>query len=137
ISAFHTFAWAEELLSDIGLVAGEGAAADLVSYIRADEAPHVEYLKTVLSEIRDRTVIGANGQRHAGKDLVGRTWDRAVAESLTERRQATLDVTLSEVEYAADGRADRADVLDRFHALGTVRRSSSGAWVDADEVPAS
>ncbi|HWW55219.1 MAG TPA: hypothetical protein VNY84_15685, partial [Acidimicrobiales bacterium] len=54
ISAFHTFAWAEELLSDTELTGGEGQAAKLVSYIRADESPHVEYLKTVLSEIRDR-----------------------------------------------------------------------------------
>ncbi len=58
ISAFHTFAWAEELLDDPELVAGDGEAARLVGYIRADETPHVEYLKTVLSEIRDRTVVG-------------------------------------------------------------------------------
>ena len=51
ISAFHAFAWAEELLSDTDLVAGEGEAARLVSYIRSDETPHVEYLRTVL--IRD------------------------------------------------------------------------------------
>src|SRR4051812_47369432 len=46
ISAFHVFAWAEAVLSDTALVAGNGEAARLVSYIRADETPHVEYLKT-------------------------------------------------------------------------------------------
>ena len=61
ISAFHAFAWAEEILSDTDLVAGEGAAGRLVSYIRSDETPHVEYLRTVLSEMRDRTVLGAVG----------------------------------------------------------------------------
>src|SRR3546814_5889884 len=55
IKAFHVFAWAEELLSDPDLVAGEGEAARLVSYIRADETPHVEYLRTALTEMRDRT----------------------------------------------------------------------------------
>ena len=45
ISAFHMFAWAEEVLSDPDLVAGDGEAARLVSYIRADETPHVEYLR--------------------------------------------------------------------------------------------
>src|SRR4051812_47607336 len=33
ISAFHTFAWAEEVLSDTSLIAGEGEPARLVSYI--------------------------------------------------------------------------------------------------------
>ncbi|HEX6311163.1 MAG TPA: hypothetical protein VF152_06020, partial [Acidimicrobiia bacterium] len=46
ISAFHTFAWAEAVLSDTDLVAGDGEAARVVSYIRQDETPHVEYLKT-------------------------------------------------------------------------------------------
>ena len=45
VQAFHTFAWAEELLGDRDLVAGDGAAATLVSYVRADETPHVEYLE--------------------------------------------------------------------------------------------
>ena len=39
VSAFHTFAWAEAVLSDGELVAGDGEAARLVSYIRTDEAP--------------------------------------------------------------------------------------------------
>ncbi len=34
ISAFHGFQWAEEVLGDAELVAGDGAAATLVSYIR-------------------------------------------------------------------------------------------------------
>src|SRR4051812_7718632 len=44
VSAYHTFAWAEELLADTELVAGDGEASRLVSYIRADESPHVEFL---------------------------------------------------------------------------------------------
>ena len=61
LSAFHTFAWAEEVLSDTDLVAGDGEAARIVSYVRADETPHVEYLKTALTEMRDRTFIGESG----------------------------------------------------------------------------
>ena len=51
ISAFHTFRWAEAVLVRHRLVAGDGEAARLVSYIRADETPHVEYIRTVL--VRD------------------------------------------------------------------------------------
>ena len=87
ISAFHTFAWAEELLADPDLVAGDGEGARLVSYIRADETPHVDYLRTALSEMRDRTIVGEGGRRHAGGDLVGRIWDRALAQSLGPNRR--------------------------------------------------
>jgi hypothetical protein len=119
ISAFHTFAWAEELLDDPDLVAGDGEAARLVAYIRADETPHVEYLKTVLTEVRDRTIVGHGGRRHAGTVLVGRTWDRALADSLGDRRRAIVEIIRGEVAHAAEGRADAADLLARFDELAT------------------
>ena len=120
ISAFHTFAWAEELLDDPDLVAGDGEAPRLVSYIRADETPHVEYLKTVLSEIRDRTVVGER-RHHDGTDLVGRTWDRALAQSLGARRQAAIDSFRAEVARAASARADATDLVARFDRLGEAQ----------------
>jgi hypothetical protein len=130
ISAFHAFAWAEELLADTDLVAGDGEASRLVSYIRADETPHVEYLKTVLSEMRDRTFVGTSGKTYAGTEMIGRIWDRAVRESLTTRRQDTLRMTLAEVTHAIGGRPDGPDLLERFHQLGSVRPGPDGTWVD-------
>jgi hypothetical protein len=135
ISAFHTFAWAEAFLADPDLVSGEGAAARLVSYIRADETPHVEYLKTVLSEMRDRTVIGGSGTKHDGGELVGRTWERAMADSLGVRREATLDVTVAEVDHAVAGRPRGAEILEEFHTLGDVRPGRDGVWVDTEGSP--
>jgi hypothetical protein len=119
ISAFHAFAWAEEVLSDADLVAGDGEAARLVSYIRADETPHVAYLKTTLSEMRDRTFLGSSGKRYPGTDLVGRIWDRAVTDSLGARREATVKLALGEVEHALDGHPRSADLLAEFHSLAT------------------
>src|SRR4051794_40972749 len=75
ISAYHVFAWAVEVLSDTDLVGGDGEAAKLVSYIRADEAPHVEYLKTTLSEMRDRTFVGESGRTIPGSTVVGDMWE--------------------------------------------------------------
>ncbi|CAN5795735.1 hypothetical protein BH24ACT3_BH24ACT3_12570 [soil metagenome] len=129
ISAFHAFAWAEELLGDPDLVAGDGEGARLVSYIRSDETPHVAYLKTVLTEMRDRTFVGMSGRHHAGTDLVGRLWSRALDESLGERRIQALDTTLAEVTHAIGPRRDRAELLERFHAAGSVRPGADGDWV--------
>ena len=78
ISAFHGFAWAEAVLGDGSLVAGDGAAAAIVSYIRSDETPHVAWLRTALSEMRDRTWIGESGRRHPGNEMIGRLWNRAL-----------------------------------------------------------
>ncbi len=116
ISAFHTFAWAEELLDDPDLVGGDGEAARLVSYIRSDETPHVEYLKTVITEMRDRTIVGEKG-KHAGADLVGAIWDRALAQSLGTRRQETIDIVRGEIVHAMSGRSDTADLMARFDDL--------------------
>src|SRR5436305_2656418 len=90
ISAFHTFAWAEEWLADTDLVAGDAEASHLVSYIRADETPHVAYLKTTLSEMRDRTFKGESGKLYPGTEVVGALWERSREASLGERREAKL-----------------------------------------------
>jgi hypothetical protein len=119
VSAYHTFAWAEELLADRDLVAGNGEAAKLVSYIRTDESPHVEYLRTTLSEMRDRAFVGASGRVYDGADLIGRIWDRALAESLGPRRQMMEETTTAEVARAVDGHQDAGDLLDEFHRLAS------------------
>ena len=130
ISAFHTFAWAEELLADPDLVAGDGEGARLVSFIRADETPHVDYLRTALSELRDRSVVGESGRKHRGADLVGDTWDRTLALSIGPNRQAGLETTWREVRHAVGDRPGAADLLARFDELGSVRRQGGGTWVE-------
>ena len=99
-------------------VAGDGEGARLVSYVRADETPHVEYLKTVLSEMRDRTFVGESGRKYAGTDLVGPIWDRALANSLGPRRELGRQQTINELEHTLAGHPRRADILHRFHELG-------------------
>ena len=119
VQAFHTFAWAEEWLSDPDLVAGDGRAAELVSYIRADETPHVGYLKTALTEMRDRTWIGATGKKHSGREMFDRLWDRGLDQSLGEGRQQTRKAVLGEVEHWCLQHDGGDDVLAEFHALAS------------------
>lgn len=118
ISAFHIFAWAEEVLSDSALTAGDGEAARLVAYIRADETPHVEYLKTTLTEMRDRTFIGKSGTKHPGTEVVGFLWDRAVGNSLGAGREQNLKVQHAELLHALSSRSNGKDILEGYEALG-------------------
>ena len=131
ISAYHVFAWAEEVLSDTDLVAGEGEAAKLVSHIRSDEGPHVAYLKTTLTEMRDRTFVGESGKRYPGTKIVGEIWDRAIADSLGARREQNLQLTLREVEHALKDTPKAKDILEEFHSLGSIRPSTDGSFVAA------
>lgn len=136
ISAYHVFAWAEELLSVPGLVAGDGEPARLVSYIRQDEAPHVGYLETALTEMRDRTFVAESGRRLPGTEVVGALWERGLAESLGAKRAQTVRLSRTEVEHALAGHPRRADVLARFDELGDIRPGAPGWPVPEEAVGA-
>jgi hypothetical protein len=116
ISAFHTFAWAEEVLSDTDLVAGDAAAAELVRCIRADETPHVDYLRTTLSEMRDRTFIGESGERIPGEKVIGTMWDASLELSLGPNRENFIKQATGEIEHALEGNPRRAQILEGFEA---------------------
>jgi hypothetical protein len=130
ISAFHGFAWAEAVLSDTDLVAGNGEAARLVAHIRQDETPHVDWLRTALTEMRDRTWSGSSGRRYPGGEMIGRLWERAVNDSLLLRRPDNLAMTMREIERATRPRPDGDDLLDEMLALGPVQRGPDGTLVD-------
>jgi hypothetical protein len=125
VSAFHTFAWAEEVLADTDLVAGDRRAADLVAYIRADETPHVDYLRTALTEMRDRTFVGESGATVAGADVIGTLWDTALEQSLGANRDGFLRQAMGEIEHALAAHPRRDDILEEFLGLG------AGAGVEA------
>ena len=105
-------------MSDTDLVAGDGEAAALVSYIRADETPHVGYLRTALTEMRDRTWIGEGGQHHAGTEMIRRIWEPLLAHSLGAAREEGRRATRGEVEYWCATRANGDDILAEFNSLG-------------------
>jgi len=118
VSAFHTFRWAEAWLSDADLVAGEGEAARLVSYIRADETPHVAYLATAITELRDRTWLGDDGTKHDGAEMIDTLWQHLLAASLGPNRQASRQAVVGEVEHWCRQRPNGDDLLAEFHSLG-------------------
>ena len=118
IKAFHIFAWAETLLADRDLVAGEGEAARLVSCIRADETPHVEYLRTSLTEMRDRTFLTTDGVKRSGSEVIGTIWDLLLAESMGSVETANRNSFRNELVRTLEGRADAKDLMAEFDALG-------------------
>lgn len=122
IKAFHIFAWAEALLADTNLVAGDGEAARIVSYIRADETPHVEYLRTALTEMRDRTFVGQSGRRLAGSDVIGTIWETSLAQSMGAVEEQNRASMRAEIERSLSTHRSRDDVLAQFDALADASR---------------
>ena len=53
-------------------------AAEIVERIRTDEAIHVAYLTTALSELRNFTIRTVDGGTMPGKDLIDPVWDAMV-----------------------------------------------------------
>jgi hypothetical protein len=111
-------------------VAGEGEAARLVSYIRSDEAPHVAWLRTALSEMRDRTWVGTGGRGHAGSEMIETLWDRALHDSVLLRRQENLAFTMREVEHALAVRPNAGDIIEEMLSMGSVVRLEDGTLTD-------
>src|SRR5678815_312940 len=70
VFAEGTFDWGHRLLSNARVSAAPDAAAAMVGHIRADENPHVEYLRTALSEVRARTLRTVDGGAIAGRTVV-------------------------------------------------------------------
>jgi hypothetical protein len=116
VFARSTFAWAEEVLSDESVSDAPHEAAELVRYIRSDEAPHVEYLRTGLSEITARTLKTEGGQLIAGKEVVERLADRAlrtmIRQRLTERPES-----LRELIRKTAGNREVEELLARYDAF--------------------
>ena len=135
IQAFHTFRWSEAWLSDPKLVAGDGEAARLVSYIRSDETPHVGYLKTALTEMRDRTWIGASGKKYKGEDMIKRIWDRSLDQSIGSGRQQNRQAIVGEVEHWILQRPNGKDILEQFWSLATPEPDADTAAAPADAAP--
>jgi len=106
-----------ELLSDPEVSAAPERAGDMVRYVRADESPHVEYLRTALSELRGRTLRTVDGRSLAGREAVDRVL-HALLRNLTRSRprQQRDDVrtTLAEDMKVA---ANPAALLEAFDAL--------------------
>jgi len=116
IFAEDVFEWAKALLGDGEVSADPVGAPALVAHIQADESPHVEYLRTALSEIRARTLRTADGKR----EIAG----RAVVDAMLETQLRQLASTRAARERNDVQRAIRT-ALDAEAAAGLARRFES------------
>jgi len=118
VFAASTFAWAESVLSDPEISDAPEDAANLVRYIRSDEAPHVEYLRTSLSEISARTLLTQDGNQIPGKRVVNALMDRTLRNMMRQRAIDRPAMLRELIRNHANGK-DTTALLVEFESLGT------------------
>ncbi len=120
VFAMGAFDWGERLLSDPELSAEPEAAGDLVRFIRGDESPHVEYLRTALSELATRTLRGVDGTTVPGREVVHALLHRTLRGLTGERREEQRAYIRESVVESMKVHANPAGLLERFDALETA-----------------
>ncbi|HKJ23410.1 MAG TPA: hypothetical protein VKB65_01215 [Myxococcota bacterium] len=117
IFATGTFEWGVKLLSDPEVSAEPQRAGDMVRFIRADETPHVEYLRAALSEVAARTLRTVDGGTLSGREAVDRLM-HANLKGMITTRPAENRGDVREGLAASIERAGRsADLIERLDAL--------------------
>jgi hypothetical protein len=117
VFAEGTFDWGVELLSNPEVSASPEAAGNMVRFVRSDEKPHVEYLRTALSELRARRLRTVDGKTIAGRDVVDRLLHRILREITKNRpREQREDIRESLIE-AMQSAANPKALLEEFDAL--------------------
>lgn len=120
VFAEGTFDWGFRLLSNPAVSAAPEAAGAMVSHIRADENPHVEYLRTALSELRARTLRTVDGRSIAGRTVVDGMLHRILRETTRNRPREQRDDVRENLAAAMQVAANPAALLERFDALETA-----------------
>jgi hypothetical protein len=118
VFAASTFAWAEEILSDPEVSDAPDDAGNLVRYIRSDESPHVEYLRTALSEIQARTLLTLDGKPVSGRKVVNDLAERAIRTMLRQRLNQRPVMARDLIRKTANVK-DIDELMRQFDALDT------------------
>jgi hypothetical protein len=117
VFARRTFDWGVELLSDPEVSAEPKRAGAMVEYIRADESPHVEYLRTALSEARTRTLRTEDGKTIAGRIVVDGMLHHILERMTDQRPREQRDDTRGAVARAVEAGQAKQSLLEEFDAL--------------------
>ena len=115
--AKRTFEWGIALLSDPSVSAAPKAAGEMVRFIQADEAPHVQYLRTALSEARARTLRCVDGSVIAGGVVIDGLLHAMLVRSIDARPREQRGETRGYLERAVSEGKASAGLLEEFDAL--------------------
>ena len=107
------------MLSDPHVSAAPEAAGAMIDHIRVDESPHVEYLRTALSELRARTLRTVDGGTITGRRVVDGLLHGILRDTTRNRRSDQRDDVRENLAVAMQIAKNPAGLLEAFDALET------------------
>ncbi len=118
IFAENVFEWAKRLLGDPEVSPNAEAAAAMVTHIQVDEKPHVEYLRTALSEIRARTLRCADGKRELpGAEVVDTIFEQQLRGIVSSRPAEQREELRKEIHDSIEDGTRATQIARRFEDL--------------------
>ena len=117
VFAEGAFDWGVRVLSDPEVSAEPEAAGALVRHIRRDEKPHVEYLRTGLSEVRARTLRTVDGKTIAGKTVVDTLIHNMLYDMTRNRQRGQRDDLRENLSEAMKAAGNPKALLEEFDSL--------------------
>ena len=117
VVAEGTFRWGIELLSDPEVSAAPEVAGGMVRNIQADEKPHVEYLRTALSEVRARTIRTVDGKQISGGVVIDGLLHRILSQMTSNRQNDQREDVREGLVAAMKSVAHPDALLEEFESL--------------------
>lgn len=117
--AYHTFAWASDVLGDPGCSHDAQFARETIDHIRTDEDIHVGYLQCALAELSTMTVRTLDGRNVPGSDLVDAASRSALDNQTGDRFDRILAYRLAQVRAELSAHPDGARLTAEFDALAS------------------
>jgi len=124
--AYHTFAWASDVVGDSTCSADPEFARATVDHIRTDEDIHVAYLQCALAELRVRTVRTTTGDTVPGRELVDAAVASALSNQTGDRFDRIMNYRLEHVRRELAEHPDGEQLTAEFDALATTTRAKTG-----------
>jgi len=117
VFAERVFEWGKAVLGNEDVSAHPREAAEMVGFIQSDEAPHVEYLRTALSELSARTIRTVDGGTLPGRRIVHGFLHGILDQMTKTRPEEQRGETGDALDDALSGHPSADSIRQQFEGL--------------------
>ena len=112
-----SFRYYEDVIGESKALYNTSLAVTLVNRVRTDEAIHVAWLRTAISEFGHFTIKTAHGPVK-GWDIIGPVWEKMVHWHSVGMHKANREANVKAMEALILTESKGSDLLDEFRSLG-------------------
>ncbi|MBV1878597.1 MAG: hypothetical protein KUG79_13215 [Pseudomonadales bacterium] len=121
VRAERVFSFYEDVIGDESLFVDRRAEAKhaikLVNRIRIDEAVHVDWLRTAVTEFRSSTIKTVTGEQVSGASIMDPVWEKMIRWHAVDVHTANLENNVQALDEKILAAPNGADIIDEFKQL--------------------